>query len=355
VNATLATVLVVLLAGILFLLPFLPALFELCLKRDGQPLNVIQQHEGDIRYFSCGFRNYVASLLEPLQKCVARGTSATGTMPDGLKYLLLGRPDDTLLVSPEGKRATCRSVVAAGRDVVLPDGITFANEVYSAGEFTGGRKNVFRSLFGQKGIQLQRSSTVIRWAHAVGAFRADHDCDLYGRVSSDREIQLQSGCAFQRLNAPRIALGRSDGEGADFVAPEIAPRPSVVLRRLVDEDLEIQPGEIVSTNLVTRGRLHIGAGARVLGSVKAHENVVLDAGVRVDGSLISASTMHIGPDCRISGPVIAEREMSVETGTRCGSIGTPTTVSAPTIQIAEGVKIFGTLWARTEGQVVPQG
>ena len=62
--------------------------------------------------------------------------------------------------------------------------------------------------------------------------------------------------------------------------------------------------------------------------------------------------MHIGPDCRIAGPVIAEHGMAIETGTRCGSIGTPTTVTAPTIEIADGVMVFGTVWARTEGHVV---
>ena len=93
----------------------------------------------------------------------------------------------------------------------------------------------------------------------------------------------------------------------------------------------------------------------MLGSVKSHEHMVLEAGVHVEGSLISASTMRIGPGCRITGPVIAEREIAIETGTRCGSDRVPTTVSAPTIEIEDGVTVFGTIWARTEGQVVPQG
>jgi cytoskeletal protein CcmA (bactofilin family) len=195
---------------------------------------------------------------------------------------------------------------------------------------------------------------VTRWAHAVGAFRAERDCDLYGRISSDREIRLESGCTFQRLNAPRIVLGHSSAEETNVGTETLSPiQPSG--RRLVDEDMEIQAGEIVSTSIVTRGKLHIGAGARVLGSVKSHEHMVLEAGVHVEGSLMSASTMRIGPSCRITGPVIAEREIAIETGTRCGSDRVPTTVSAPMIEIADGVTVFGAIWARTEGQVVPQG
>jgi predicted acyltransferase (DUF342 family) len=353
-NPALATAILVIFAGILFTLPLLPAIIELRLKRDAQPLDVIQQHAGEIRHFSYGFRSYIADLLMPLRECVALGTTTHGTMPDGDQYLLLGRADDAPLVSVEGETATCQSVVAAGMDVILPDGITFTKEVYAAGEITGGEKSVFRALLGEKDIHLGRASTVIRWAHAVGAFRADRDCDLYGRISSDREIQLESGCAFQRLNAPRIVMGHSDPEETN-VGAETAPTSLPGGRRLVDEDLEIQAGEIVSANIVTRGRLHIGAGARMLGSVKSHEHMTLEAGVHVEGSLISASTMRIGPDCRITGPIIAERGIAIETGTRCGSLWVPTTVSAPTIEIADGVTVFGTIWARTEGQVVPQG
>ena len=252
--------LLLLLACVLFTLPLVPTLIELRLKRDGQPLNVIQDHAGEIRHFSYGFRRYIANILEPLQECVASGTTATGTMPDGHHYLLLGRTDDARLVSDGGKTVTCRSVVGAGTDVVFPDGITFAEEVYAAGGLTGGQKNTFRAVLGEKDIELGLASTVIRWAHAVGAFRAERDCDLYGRISSDREIQLETGCAFQRLNAPRIALGRADTE-ASGNAEETAPIPTPVGRRLIDEDLEIQAGEVVAANIVTRGKIRVGAGA----------------------------------------------------------------------------------------------
>jgi hypothetical protein len=353
-NPALATVALVLLAAILFMLPLLPALLELRLKRDAQPLNVILQHAGEIRHFSYGFRGYMSALLEPLRECAGSGTTAKGTMSDGDEYLLLGRTGEALFVSAGGGMANCHAVVAAGIDVVLPDGITFTKEFYAAGEFTSGETNVFRALLGEKDIHLKRASTVTRWAHAVGALRAGRDCDLYGRISSDREIQLESGCAFQRLNAPCIALGHSRTEVTE-VAAETVPTSPPAGRRLVDDDLEIRAGDIVTTSIVTRGKLHIGAGARVLGSVKSSQHMRVEADVRVEGSLISASTMHIGPDCRITGPVIAEHGMTIEAGTHCGSLRMPTTVTAPMIEIADGVVVFGTVWARTEGQVVSRG
>jgi cytoskeletal protein CcmA (bactofilin family) len=352
-NPALATVLLVLLAGILFVLPLLPALIELRLKRDAHPLNVIQQYAGEIRHFSYGFRVYIDALLEPLQKCVVSGTALKGAMPDGDEYLLLGHSSAALSSSMGEKTPNCSSIVAAGVDMVFPDEITFTKEVYAANKLVSGQRNMFRALLGENDIHLGRASTIIRWAHAVGALRAEPDCDLHGRISSDLEIQLESGCAFQRLNAPCIALGYSKAEVPDDVA-ETGEISLPIGRRLVDEDLEIKAGEVVTINIVTRGRLHIRAGARVLGSVKSNQHMTLDANVSVEGSLISASTMHIGPDCRIAGPVIAEHGMAIETGTRCGSIGAPTTVTAPTIEIADGVMVFGTVWARTEGRVVPK-
>jgi hypothetical protein len=353
-NPAIASILIVLLAVVLLMLPLLPALIELLLKRDAEPLVVTQQYAGEIRHFSYGFRGYIDSLLGPLRACVATGIATTGVMRDGNSYLLLGRAEDTRLVSAGDKPEVCDSVVGAGVDVVLPAGITFTREFYAAGDFTGGEKDVFRALLGEKDVQLGRASTVNRWAHAVGMFRAEPDCDLAGRISSDREIHLESGCAFQRLNAPRIALGWSSPTETE-PAEEMSPTSAPTVRRVVEEDLVIQPGEIVSTNIVTRGKLRIGAGAQVLGSVKSHGQMAIEAGVRIRGSLISSSTMHIGPDCRINGPVIAEHGMAIDTGTHCGSIHVPTTVTAPTIHIANGVTVFGTVWARTEGQVVSLG
>jgi len=76
--------------------------------------------------------------------------------------------------------------------------------------------------------------------------------------------------------------------------------------------------------------------------------------VLVEGSLISARKMRIGQNCTLHGPVVAERELAIAGGTRCGTREFPTTVSAPRIEVEEGVVVFGTLWAREHGEVVAQ-
>ena len=119
-----------------------------------------------------------------------------------------------------------------------------------------------------------------------------------------------------------------------------------------DGDFEVRAGQIISSNIVIRGRLRLRSGVRVCGSVKSLDDMVLEDGVSVEGSLIGAGKLRIGPHCAIYGPVVAERELAIATGTRCGTWEHPTTVSAPSIEVEEGVLVFGTLWARERGQVV---
>jgi len=345
-------------AGLLIMLPLVPAIAELRLKRDAQPLDVIQQYGGDIRHFAHGFRRVAVGLQTQLQECVASGTTATGKLPDGDEYVLLGSANESFFVPATKRDSTWRSVVAAGTDLVVPDGLTFAKEIYAAGDLTSGEGSTFRAILGERDIHLKRGSKVIRWVHAARTFRAEHDCDLFGRISSDYEIQLQSGCVFQRVGAPVIIAGFSDTEAGQSRSQPVNAAPNATVppagRTLYDGDFEIRAGEIVAGSIVTRGKLHIGAGAHVLGSVKSNGHLTVGSDVSVDGSLLSATITHVGPNCRIGGPVLAEHGVVIESGTHCGSSYSPTTVAAPTIEIEEGVIVFGSLWARSEGRVVPR-
>jgi hypothetical protein len=135
-NPPTATLVLVLLAGTLFILPLLPAIGELRLKRDAKPLQVIQKHSGEIKYFAAGFRECIQPLLPALQQCVQEGRNVTGHLPGGEEYLLLGRPVDPDFEFPKEKQS-CPVIVAAGTDTNFPSGLTFAKEVYAAGQVMG--------------------------------------------------------------------------------------------------------------------------------------------------------------------------------------------------------------------------
>ena len=341
--------------SLMLMLPVLPAFLELKRKSDALPLSVIQQHAGEIRHFANSFRTYMQKLEPLLQQCAADGTTDTGQFGDGEEYVVLGRADEPLMLALQQRDALRPVVIASGVDLAIPDGGTFSKEIFATAEFIGGEKNRYRAILGEKNVWLGGASQVMRWVHAAGEFTAGPGSRLHGRVSSDLLIRLQHNCQFARLNAPRIETGLATHPADPIPADSICPanQYSVSTERLLhDGDFEVQPGEVVSRNIVVRGRLRIRAGARIRGSVKSELAMVLENGVSVEGSLISATQMQVGPNCAIHGPVIAEREISIATGTRCGTLDHPTTVSAPRVRVEEGVTVFGTLWAREGGEVV---
>ena len=354
-NSSLAVAALILFVSLMLMLPLVPAFVELRRKSDASPLNVVQQHAGEIRHFANSFRTYIQVLEPTLQQCVASGTTASGILSDGVEYLALGRCDDSQTLPIQQPGAVCPVTIASGSDLVLPPEITFLRDVYAGGQFRGGDSNSYRAILGEKDVHLGHSSRVSRWAHAVGEFSAEHDCKLSGRISSDSCIRLQGACNFLRLNAPQIETGHvMHGEDSTLLNSEDDTNASsgVVQRFLHDGDFEVHAGELVTGNIVARGKLQIGAGARICGSVKSVGDMVLGAGVSVQGSLISGKQMLVGPDCNVNGPIIAERALHISAGTRCGSLQHPTTVSAPRIEAEEGVAVFGTLWAREHGEVV---
>jgi cytoskeletal protein CcmA (bactofilin family) len=353
VNPYLAVAALVFVVSLMFMLPLVPAFVELRRKADALPLTVIQQNAGDIRYFAHSFRAYIKVLEPIMQRCVAAGTSATGTLPDGENYVVLGQVDEPLVLAFQQRDAIHPVVTVAGSDLIAPPDLTFSKDIYAGGHFQGGEKNNYRAILGEKNVHLGGSSRVMRWVHAVGEFTAGLSCRLYGRASSDLLIRLQAGCSFLRLNAPRIEIGHAAVRAPRLNSTIPAKANTAQLKRFLHHgDFEVRAGQVISSDIVIRGKLLIRSGARVCGSVKSDKEMVLEDGVSVEGSLISASKMRIGPGCTIYGPVIAERELAMAAGARCGTAENPTTVSAPRIEVEEGVVVFGTLWARENGQVV---
>jgi predicted acyltransferase (DUF342 family) len=336
VNSFLAVATLILFMGLMLMLPLVPAFVELRRKSDASPLNVVQQHAGEIRHFANSFRTYIQVLEPTLPQCVASGATASGILNDGVEYLALGRSDDWPPIPVQQPGATCSVTIAAGSDLVVPGEITFLRDLYAGGQFSGGDNNSYRAILGEKDVHLGHSSRVSRWVHAVGEFSAEHDCELSGRISSDSSIRLHDACSFLRLNAPRIETSQ--------VVPAEGSTPQI-------SEQDTNAGLVVVQRFLY-GKLHIGAGACIRGSVKSVSDMVLGSGVSVQGSLISGKKMLIGPDCSVNGPIIAERALHISAGTRCGSLQHPTTVSAPRIEAEESVVVFGTLWAREHGEVV---
>lgn len=351
-TALIATAVLVLVFFAMLALPLTPACRELFHKTDHEPLKVVQQNAGDVRFFADGFRHYLAPIAPSLDESDVYGSDALIVMPDGIPCLVLAKTAATHDFGFDRENA-CTKMIASLGDLELPAAVTFERDIYARHHLRGGAGNRYRALLGESDVHLAQESVVMRWVHAVGEMECAPGCRLYGRVSSEQSIRFHGGCRFTRVHAPLILTGRSsmdESAGARQEAPDNT-ETEIVDRVLQEGDLTIAPGEVFTKHLVVRGELRIGAGARMLGNVKAQKTAFLEPGVIAHGSLISATALKIGPDCRLRGPVISEHTISIQPGTQVGSSQAPTTVSAPNIDIAEGVVVCGTLWARDQGRV----
>lgn len=352
-SAVVATSVLFIVFFLLLALPLTPACLELIRKTDHAPLKVVQEHAGDVRFFADGFRHYLARIQADLDECELRGSDALIVMPDGVPCLVLAQRDAPHDFGINGD-GTCLKVIASTKTLHLPPDTNFQQDIYAMQHVRGGARDQYRALLGDSGVHLAENSVVMRWVHAVGEIECEQGCRLYGRMSSERSIRLHAECLFTRLNAPRIEAGSpTTNEALTVPADSIRSTAAEVMERvLFDGDFQVEPGEVFEKHLVVRGELRIGRGARMLGNVKALKTAVLEPGVITHGSLISSTALKIGHGCRLQGPVIAEHSIAIGTGTWVGTAEAPTTVSAPTIEIAEGAVAFGTLWAREQGQVV---
>lgn len=337
--------------GALLSVPLLPALYELRQRQDAEPLNVIQQHAGDIRHFANSFAAVIKELEPVLERSHVSGDFSRGILPDGSHYFILPHVDELPKVKEQSGLLSCPYVIAFSGDVTCPRQMNFAKEIYVRGHFWGGDRNQYRAVLARSDVRFGRQSTVLRWAHAGSQLVADEECKLYGRISAECRIELRRGCRFVRLNAPRIDIGQRDEKDTLDRAISKSGFPVQTRRLLHDGEFTIHAGEVIDANIVTRGKLHVCSGAHVIGSIKSNRDLIIENEAIIDGSVICAERIIVGSRCRLHGPIIAERSMVLYDGTVCGEMHTPTTVSSPEIQIQEGVVIFGTLWARQSGSV----
>lgn len=74
-------------------------------------------------------------------------------------------------------------------------------------------------------------------------------------------------------------------------------------------DIEIPPRTIVNDTLVVKGNLRIGKRCRILATVKAMGNIVIDADSIIKGNVISHQNVSIGPRVKIDGEVIVKKTL----------------------------------------------
>lgn len=332
--------------GAMVALPLTPALLELRNRRDAAAIPT-QQHNADTRNFALSFRDYVRPLLPELEKCGAAGVNSIMELSGGRRAILAGRGVLAEFIS-DGRIS---DLLLCHAKTMLPDRLTITGDLYANETLVGGQCGVFRAVLAERDLFLGDGSYVLRWAHAENSIYAGPQTTLYGRASAQEAIYLSPGCHFERLRARRIVTGfcEADAAATTAVYNDFSTVDFPLLRRRIVDGTGLTAGDVIDTNIIAERDLQIGEGCHVLGSIKGHGNVEVARGAKLEASVVAASVLRIGSGCVVRGPVLAEREIHIDADVQIGGPECPTTVSAPRIHIAPGVRLYGTVWAREGG------
>lgn len=343
-------------------LPLLPSLIEARRRTDIKPLRVVRASDVDIRHFATAFQAWVEDHLgKPLAASRAGGGPVEGRLDDGTPYLALPDGATPALVTLPTGPASCGAVILGSGDLNLPPRALFPHETYADGSVEVGEQSVCRAILAGGDLRLGRGCWSLRWLHARSTLLARESCALHGRASADVSMRLEEGCRFERLHAPTVAFGMPvpPTPAAPALEPyEAKDVPNLVEdaagRWLVRQRLEIPAHRLVTSDVVVTGELRVGAGTRIVGSLKSHGDLTLAEGVVVDGSIVAGRDLSVGRGCDIRGPVVAERDGRIEAGTQLGSADRPTTLSARCLEVEAGSVVHGTVWAHGGGLVLPR-
>jgi len=351
----------------LLALPVTPALYELWKRGDASPLPT-SRHDGRIANFADVLQTRLEPLRPQLEQCRAEREVSRSSLA-GMEILLVGA--DNFNFNFDSQLTQGISTLMFADAAHIPAGQVVDADVYADGPIDLGEGAVLRAAFGLDDIILGNSSTVLRWLHGDGNIYLRPGSTVYGRLSAGRSIRLERGCGFQHMHAPQIltidsddtrALATSDthvcqaqkdleeednGEHAGTGDMFTSSRP----RLRVEGDFALPPGETLNANVIATGELHIGRGARLLGSSKSYKDTVIDEDACVHGSIVCGGTVWLGPRTFAAGPVMAESDVLIARGAQVGAPDAPTTISSSGTNIAAGCQLHGTVWARVRGSI----
>jgi hypothetical protein len=340
-----------------------PALYELWKRSDASPLPT-SRHDGRIANFADVLRTRLEPLRLQLERCRADGEVARTSLA-GMEILLVGKDNFDF----DSQQTQGISTFMFADAVQIPAGKVVDADVCATGPLSLGEHSALRAAYGRDEIILGKNSSVLRWLHGEGNVYLRPGSAAYGRLSAGESIRLERGCVFQHMHAPQILTidsgdtrvlaaqathvcqaSKDSEENAEHAVMGdmfTSSRP----RLRVEGDFALPPGETLNANVIATGELHIGRGARLLGSAKSYKDTVIDEDACVHGSIVCGGTVWLGPRTFATGPVMAECDVLIARGARVGTPDAPTTISSAGANIAAGCQLHGTVWARSRGNI----
>ncbi len=233
--------------------------------------------------------------------------------------------------------------------------------IYTADDLTLRHGGKLTEFFTDGSLVLAAHSRVTGWAHAEKDLELGEGSVAVRQISSAHTIRMARGCCFEQLHAPVIYFGRK-APGLN-IGPGPLPARIFSMEQVpgatpwgqqgwrVNGDCEIPEACCFKGALVVTGQLSIGAGAVVEGDLKAYKGILVGPHAQVCGAMFCEAGIQMTRDCVVAGPVVADTYLLVGNGCVLGTASAPTTITAGSILVGDGVTAHGTLWARQAGLV----
>ncbi|MGD1066240.1 MAG: polymer-forming cytoskeletal protein [Vulcanimicrobiaceae bacterium] len=310
--------------AVVFFAPLIMGPLELLRRRDAEALPLTPRYVREPRFFARSFREKIGPLA-----------SASAGPPERRK---LWRSDDVVRVVDELhylSRAHDLDVVVVRADVDYPSEIT-AKDQYVTGDATGGDRLHARTVLVEGSATLGPRLRIRRWIDAEQSLTVGAHSSLGLSASAGGLVTLGADVRFTRVFGTPVWTAANHGTVP--VAP--ATRDALTVERDA-----VHEGDIIA-----RGDLRIGAGAKVHGSLKCHRRLVIEAGALVDGSVIARGDVHVGTDAHITGHVFSESSIVLAAGAVIAMEGARKSVySARRITLGPEVTVWGWVFAEHRG------
>jgi predicted acyltransferase (DUF342 family) len=327
-------------------LPLIPAIMELIRPKDAAPLNAVGSDSGNLTFFA-------ESFTARAQREGLFNDPVPEKLADGSRVLA----HSTARPLPIQRKPFTDFVVITD-NAPFAEGTEFASECLARSTLISVPSTTFRTLLGQQDVVLAQESTVLRWVHVKGHLEVASNSRLLGRATAERSITVGPQVVFDRLSAPYIRVGNEEVDMSPVLPIHAYERYTPDEGRVlapqywrVEEDFNLPAARGLVGSVISTGKVEIDEDARVTGSLKAHETLIIRAGAIVDGSVTARGPIRIEDGARVLGSVISEEAIILE-GATIGGPGQLATVTAPIIRVRVGAIVHGAIIAAKDGKTV---
>ncbi len=335
------TLLVVFLLGcIVLILPFIPTALEVLNKTDLDPLKISNQTLKDPRSGPDFLFWHLANLLS-LDNLDDLKKKAQVKEPTYLNPTLLAIPGGKTPVIPENVAR-----VVSSDSIELVADTSYLSKFLSMSSITSGTNNKLNELHAQDRLTIDSGSKIVWWA-------SGNEVELKSKVSAPGRIQAKSDLIlnqevyFHLLDSPSI---RTKGTLRELTSD--LPIENTKLRQLIATDHEIAPNEVIHGDLVVKGNLKVGSGAKIMGSIKCHHQIVFEKNATIFGNVVAQGDIEFKGNNQISGSVLGAKKITFHPGCTVGSLRNRVTCSSNLIDIYGEFHAHGTLRAWKAGRTL---